>query len=97
MIGQKYGQLEIQNEVENVMNSRTLSLWQCHCHSCGGTTNKRGYELVAGDSLLSCGCEERVLSLAQIPLVNFLKRQSQDGLIRIVLELVGEQRNENTT
>ena len=49
MIGQKYGQLEIQNEVENVMNSRTLSLWQCHCHSCGGTTNKRSYELVAGD------------------------------------------------
>jgi hypothetical protein len=61
IIGEKYGQLEINNVVKDVNNSRTLSLWQCHCDSCGGTTNKKGYELMSGTALLSCGCEEEIL------------------------------------
>ena len=96
MIGEKYGNLRVNNIVEGVNNSRTLSLWQCYCDSCGGTTQKRGYELITGDALLSCGCDERVLSPSQIPLVQFLKGQSQEGLIAIVMELVDERHNSNT-
>ena len=89
MVGEKFGQLEVLNEVENVMDSPTLSLWECHCEICGEVTSKRGYELITPDVLLSCGCDDNlVLSPLHIPLTTFLRGQSQAGLIKIILEII---------